>query len=54
VEETTAATTTEAPTETEPLQIDVEKGGCGSVIGFSAVALLAAAFGLVLKKGKDE
>lgn len=45
---------TEAPTETEPDQINVDKGGCGSVIGFSAVALLAAAFGLVLKKGKDE
>ena len=41
--ETTAAATTEAPTETEVETNNAPKNGCGSVVGFSAVALLAAA-----------
>ena len=50
VEETTAATEdttadTEAPTETE-----AAAGGCGSVIGFSAIAVLAAAAAAVALK----
>ena len=45
VEETTEAPATEAPTETE-----AAAGGCGSVIGFSAIAVLAAAAAAVALK----
>ena len=44
---------TEAPTETEPDQINIDKGGCGSAIGFSALALPALGGVLLIKRRED-
>ena len=41
----TADVTTEAPAET-----DAPKGGCGSVVGFGAIAILTAAAAFVVGK----
>ena len=45
----TEEATTEAPTEA-PSETEAPAGGCGSVIGFSAIAVLAAAAAAVALK----
>ena len=52
-DETTAASVTEATTTEAPTTIEPQKKGCGSVIGVSAVAVLAAAAAAVALKKKD-
>ena len=46
-------TTAEAPTETEIDTLLAPKGGCGSVIGFSALAVLALGAVLCVKRRED-
>ena len=45
---------TEAPTETEPTETNAEKGGCGSVIGFSALAMLALGGAIICRKRRED